>query len=219
MNTILERVNNACQYVRDINEGVISFKKLVSSTRSALRRQDLDVAIKTKKDKTLDVGEFYIMAYYDAHEDKHHDTPIEVVVYHNFNDSGFSTNQITDFLIQIYDATVHEFKHLAQSHSRNFKTIGSTDHLPYRYYLKDSDEVDAYAVSIAIELLRVMDKERAKRYMTRISILSKMKKGPLYVSPNLRSYIETFGLNGLTKKLSKKVYKHLDSLDKQQIFM
>jgi hypothetical protein len=85
--------------------------------------------------------------------------------------------------------------------------------------LKDPDEIDAYAFSIAIELLRAMDKDRAKKCMSKISILSKMKKGTVYVSPNLRSYIEHFGLTVLTKKLAKKIYKHLDSLDKRQIFL
>jgi hypothetical protein len=218
MNTLLERVNNACQYVRYTNSSIISFKKLVSSTRSALRKQELDVSIKTKKDKTLSTAEFYIMAYYDSHDDKHHETPIEVIVHHNFDESGFSTNQITDFLIQIFDATVHEFRHRQQSHKRNFKTFNNIDQ-PYVSYLRDPDEIDAYAFSIAIELLRVMDKERAKRYLTRVSILSKMKKGPLLVSPNLRSYIDNFGLDITTKKLSKKVFKHLDSLDKSKIFL
>ena len=219
MNIILERVNSACQSVRSANTGMISFKKLISLIRSSLKTQDLDVLIRTKKDKNLAVTEFYVMAYYDPYDDQQNDTPIEVIVYHHFDDTGFSTNQITDFLIQIYDAIVHEYRHLMQSHSRQYETFCNTDQWSYRYYLKDPDEVDAYALSIAIELLRSMDKDRAKKYMSRISILSKMKKGTMYVSPNLRSYIEHFGLTVLTKKLSKKIYKHLDSLDKRQIFL
>jgi hypothetical protein len=64
-----------------------------------------------------------------------------------------------------------------------------------------------------------MEKSRARRYMARISVLAKMKLGAQYVSPNLKSYIDHFGLNKITKKLSKKVYKYIDSVDKNNIFI
>jgi hypothetical protein len=64
-----------------------------------------------------------------------------------------------------------------------------------------------------------MHKERAKKYLTRIRTLAKMRVDNGYVSPNLKAYVEHFGINDTTKKLSKKVYKHLDAIDKEQIFM
>jgi len=90
---------------------------------------------------------------------------------------------------------------------------------PYDQYLADDDELDAYAFSIAVELLRTMDAERAKKRMSRISVLSKMRTGAQYSSPQLRAYIGHFGLNPLTKKLAKKIYHHLEVIDKRYIFV
>ena len=64
-----------------------------------------------------------------------------------------------------------------------------------------------------------MNRERAKRYMSRITIMAKMRQNNMLVSPNLKSYIDHFGLNQITQKISKKVYKHLDSLDRRHIFL
>jgi hypothetical protein len=220
MNTMLELVNTVCQSIRALHRDPISFKKLIGSTRSAFKDQDLVLLIKTKKDRKLDPSEFYVMAYYDAEDDLNQEVPIEIVIHHNFSDTDlFSKTQITEFLIQIYDATVHEFRHQIQSQRRNYLTFSNHDHSPYEIYLSDTDELDAYALSIAIEMLRHMSKERAQRYMSRITVVSKMRVGANLVSPNLKAYIDHFGLNQLTKKLAKKVYKHLDSLDKQQIFL
>lgn len=219
MNIILERVNRVCQYVRDSNKQGISFKKLVTLTRSSFRQHEFDLKIKTKKDKSLSSTEFYVNAYYDAEDDFNNDTPIEVIVHHNFNDVDlFTSTQITEFLIQIFDATVHEYKHQRQSVARHFEVYSNHDHSPFSQYLTDPDEVDAYALSIAIELLRYMSAERAKKYMTRIKILAKIRNGSGLLSPNLKAYIDYFGINSTTKKLSKKVYKHLNALDKNQIF-
>jgi hypothetical protein len=176
--------------------------------------------IKTKKDKTLEIGGFYVMAYYDPEDDFNHDTPIEVIAHHNFPDTDyFSKLQITDFLIQIFDAVVHEFRHRHQSIKREYITYSAHESSPYKEYLSDPDEVDAYALSIAIELLRHIDPYRAKKNLTRISIMSKMRRGTEFVSPNLRAYIDHFGLSDLTKRIAKKVYKHLGTIDKQHIFM
>ena len=220
MNSVLEHVNKICKHVRDTNLQSISFKKLVGSIRTTCREQGLDLKIITKKDRTLDQSQFYVNAYYDAEDDFNQDTAIEIFVYHNFSDTDlFLTTQITEFLIQIYDATVHEYRHQHQSESRKYETYSNHDQSPYNDYLSDPDELDAYALSIAIELLRAMSRERAKRYMGRITILAKMRQGSNYVSPNLKAYIDYFGLDNLTKRLAKKVYKHLDTLDKDQIFM
>jgi hypothetical protein len=219
MNSILERTNVACQSVREMNPNPITFKKLIGQTRRLFKENDLDILIRTKKENTLDSSEFYIMAYYDAEDDYDNETPIEVVVHHKFADTDkFSENQITDFLVQIYDAVVHEYRHRQQSVKRQYKTFSNHDQSPYKQYLKDPDELDAYALSIAIDLIRTIGPHRARRNLTRISLLSKMRQGPMLVSANLNAYIVHFGLNKMTKKLSKKVYKHLETLDARQIF-
>jgi hypothetical protein len=219
MNALIERVYNVCQCVRLSNNDPISFKKLVVGVRREFKIHNFDLVIKTKKEKSLSEEEFYVNAYYDAEDDYNNETPVEVIIFHNFSDlSNFSTTQITDFLREIFDAVVHEFKHRQQSIKRNYKVYLDSDTSPYEVYLADPDELDAYALSIAIELLRQMDAERAKRRLGRISVLSKMRSGTKFASPNLNSYIEHFGGKPLIKRLAKKVYKHLGTVDSRYIF-
>jgi hypothetical protein len=219
MNSIIERVNRACQSVRKANSAA-SFRKLVAVTQKEFKNNDIDLALKTKKDRSLESDHFYVMAYYDPEDDFNNETAIEVIVHHNFEgDNKFQCNQITEFLIQIFDAVVHEMRHQLQSSKRYFETYSEHAHEPFSKYLADPDELDAYAVSIAIELLRVMPPERAKRNMAKMSVLAKLKKGSALVSPNLQAYVSYFRNNGLLKKLAKKVYKNLESIDRNQIFM
>lgn len=219
MNLILERVNSVCKNVRQISNIPITFKKLISTTRKEFKKYDVDLVLKVKKDNNLETDAFYVAAFYDPIDDFNNETPIEVLVYHNFSlKDCFHEYQITEILVQIYDAVVHELKHQQQSRSRHYETYSDHAQEPFNKYLADPDELDAYALSIAIELLRVMPLHRANRYMTRMSVLSKIKHSTLLVSPNLRAYVQHFNNNPLLKKLAKKVYKHLNSLDNDQIF-
>jgi len=220
MNIILDRVNQVCKSVREKSPDLTNFKKLISLTRRTFKKNDFDLVIKTKREKDWDPDKWYVMAYYDSESDLHGETPIEVVVHHNLvGTEEFGQHQITSFLIEIYDAVVHEYRHQYQSSRRSFIDYYTASFSPYDGYLASYDEMDAYSVSIAIELLRTMDKDRARRNLSRISIMSKMRTGSNLSSPMLRAYIQHFGLNEITKRIAKKVYQHLDRLDKELIFM
>ena len=220
MNIILERVYNVCKQVREQSPERIIFKQLIWRVRNAFKLHNFDIAIKTKKDRDLDSDKWYVMAYYDSENDFNMDTAIEVIVYHNLQGAEeFGPHQVTAFLTEIYDATVHEFRHQYQSMRRDHNQYGEHADTPYEAYLSDYDELDAYAFSIAIELLRTMDASKAARRLSRISIMSKMRTGSQLSSPQLRAYISHFGLNNITKKLAKKVYYHLETVDKRYVFM
>lgn len=222
MNSVIEQVNAACQQVRLLNPGPVTFKKLVASTRKHFKLYNIDATIKLAKEKkTLGADEFYVMAYYDAEDDADGFTPIEIIIHHNIEtDASFPGHAVTEFLTQVYDATVHEFRHQRQSADRNhilyIEHPGSEN---YRLYLADPDEVDAYAFSIAIEILRFMPKYRALRYLTRVSVLSKMRSGMGLMSPMLQSYVSHFKNTKLLRRLAKKIHQHIETIDTRHIFM
>ena len=218
MNLVLERVYRVCNTVRQQHREPISFKKLVASVRKSFKDYGFDIAFKTIKTSELAANEFYVEAYYYEEKDFNDDPPVEVNIYHCFEQvQRFQSNQIREFLIQIYDAVVHEFRHQHQYQNRDFEHY-TTSKDGYAAYLADPDEVDAYAFSIAIELLRAMPKHRASMYMTRLNTLSKMKQNGMLVSPNLNSYVGHFKGNALLKRLAKKVYKHIEGIDSDLIF-
>ena len=160
------------------------------------------------------------MAFYDSDDDFENETPIEVVIHHNLPpDELFPPHAVTAFLIQIYDAVAHEYRHQQQSIKRNHESYWDHPGLEnYQAYLSDPDEIDAYAFSIAIELLRFMPKERVKKYMPKIYTLGKMRNGLSYVSPNLQSYLSHFRNSQMIRRIAKKIYYHVENIDTRHIF-
>jgi hypothetical protein len=175
----------------------------------------------------VEINDISVNAYYDPDLDERKKIAIELVLITNPNSQFIMLDDMTwlAFSNGIADSLAHELIHMRQHRLREFEDVSVrhatafNEHPDAQEYLADPDEVDAYALSIAIELLRHIDVYRARKNLSRISVMSKMRKGTEFVSPNLRAYIAHFGLSKLTKKIAKKVYKHLGTIDKQHIFM
>jgi hypothetical protein len=218
----METVCSVCTHVKLESKPGISFQKLLTALRRRFRQQGFGLRIKSQRDKFLDSEEFYVNAYYDPEDDYEGDIPIEVVVHHNFDkDTVWDQKHATEFLVQIFDAVVHEYKHQRQSIKRNYRTYVEHTRSPYNQYLADPDEVDAYAISIAIELCRNIGKYRALKYMGKISSLSRLKFNGKLVSPCLASYFGSFGNlpNPVLKRLIKKIYIRLQKIDTDALFV
>lgn len=213
----METVCGVCNTVRAKSKHGSSFQQLLTLLRREFRNNDFDLRIRTMKHKKLNAVEFFVNAYYDSEDDQNHDTPIEVVIHHNFDPTIiWDRNQVTELLIQVFDAVVHEYKHQRQSKKRQYKTYWH-----HYNYLDDPDEIDAYSISIAIELCRTLGKYRALRYMHRFSSISRLKIRQNYASPNLNAYIDMFGTlqHPIIKLLAKKVYIRIQKLDTDCIFV
>ena len=222
MNTVMEAVCGVCNKVRNNSKHGIVFQELLVMLRRGFREQEFDLKLKSERVKKLGSEEFYVNAYYDADDDKSEETPIEVIVYHNFNkETIWDKQHVTDFLIQIFDATVHEYKHQRQSFKRKHIVYSNHDKSPYGDYLSDIDEIDAYSISIAIELCRSLGKHRALRYMSKFHTLGRLKFNGKFVSPQLAAYFGQFNTieNPIIRALAKKVYVRLQKIDTDSIFM
>lgn len=219
---MMETVCTVCSSVRNNTKNGINFQKLLVALRRAFRNHNMGIKIKSLRDKQMDCEEFYVNAYYDPEDDKDGEISIEINIHHNFNSTVvWDKLHVTDLLIQVFDATVHEIKHQRQSVKRKYITYSNHEQAPYRVYLADPDEVDAYALSIAVELTRSLGKYRAMRYLSKFSGLCKLKFNGKYVSPSLSAYYGQFGSvnNKLMKRLSKKVYIRLRKIDTASIFV
>lgn len=219
----METVCSVCNKVQANNKHGATFPTVLKSLRKEFKINDIELKIRSRKDKHLDSAEFYVHAYYDSFDDKNLDVPIEVIVHNNFEkEQEWDTRQVKDFLIQVYDAVVHEKKHQRQSRKRNFESYWEHVDAGYHYheYLQDPDELDAYAFSIAIELCRALGKHRALRYLPRLTALARMKINEQYVSPNLNAYVAHFDQpkSILLRRLAKKIYVRLKKIDTDYIF-
>lgn len=195
------------------------FKNLIAHIRKGFR--SLDLKIKTKRIDNLEPNEFYVNAYYDADDDANGFCPIEVIILHNIDlDNYFEHSQAGQLVVHLYDAIVHELRHQYQSRCRNYLTLnhGSTD--DQQTYLSDPDEIDAYALSISIELIRNLGRTRSIQYLHRASRLAMIRPKGLYASPNLFAYFEAFKKieHPVIRKLIRKVFLNLETLDKSAIF-
>lgn len=213
----METVCSVCNITRQQSKHGTSFQKLLATLRREFKKQGFELTIKSHKHKSLNPEEFFVNAYYDAYDERNNEIPIEVVVHNNFDKTiSWDHSHVTELLIQIFDAVVHECKHQRQSRKRQFKDINT-----HHNYLDDPDEIDAYSVSIAIELCRTLGKHRALRYLSRFSSISRLKIQNRLVSPNINAYIESIGTlpNPIIKKLAKKVYVRVQKLDTDMIFL
>jgi hypothetical protein len=194
------------------------FKTILSRVKKSF--SVLDLKIRTKRMNNLDDNEFYVNAYYDIADDGDGFCPIEVVILHNIDsDATFAHAQAGQLIVQIYDAVVHELRHQYQGRRRNYLSLTepSDDAV---YYLSDPDEIDAYALSIAIELIRNLGRTRSIQYLHRASRLANIRPRGLYASPNLFAYFDTFGNveHPVIRKLIKKVFLNLEMVDKTAVF-
>ena len=220
MNSNLYVVRGICTSIMSKAHTGCKFRSLLATIRKHFK--SLDIAIKTKKIAGLEVNEFYINAFYDLDADKSNECSIEVIIYHDIDtEMFFEHSQVGQFLVQLYDAVVHELRHQQQGRKRKYHSNPYIVDLDCdKSYLSDPDEIDAYALSIAIELIRNLGRTRSIQYLHRASRLANVRPKGLYASPNLFSYFKTFNsvTHPVIRKLIKKVFLNLETLDKNAVF-
>lgn len=220
MNSILYATREICVQVMSRVKHGSSLRSILSKTRKEFKNRNIDIKLTSKRESELDENGFFVNAYYDVDEDLNRNCAIEVFVHHNISDNEFKFEQASQLMVQIYDAVVHEFKHQAQGRKRKFRQGMFLDDDSNKSYLGDPDEIDAYALSIAIELIRNLGRTRSIQYLHRASQLAQIRPKGLYASPNLLSYFAEFNDidHPVIRKLIKKVYLNLIAIDKAAIF-
>lgn len=217
----MELVCAICNNVKDGTKSGLTFRKLLNLVRKEFKLGGIDLKIVTHRDKYLSSDVFYANGYYDPEDDKNSDCAIELIITHNFpKDHVWYPEHAKDILIQIFDTVVHELRHQRQYRKRKYMSYHERDDA-IKEYLADPDEVDAYSLSIAIELCRSLGKSRALRYLNNVVMLSRFKLRSQFVSPSLSMYKGEFPNPGdpVIKELTKKVYVRLKKVDTDCIFM
>lgn len=221
MNSVMELICAICNTVRNGTRQGLSFQKLLNRIRKEFKQNQIEIKIKTVRDKSLNLEVFYANGYYDPEDDRQGDCPIELVITHNFpKDHIWYPTHVTELLVQIFDTVVHELRHQGQYRKRKFRQTLPRENT-HKEYLSDPDEIDAYSVSITCELVRSLGATRAIRYLHNPETVSRLRLGGNYVSPSLSMYCGEFTTtsNPVIKRLVKKVYTRLRKVDTDSVFM
>jgi hypothetical protein len=194
-------------------------KKVIAQAKKVLNSQGLALSIHYKKLDYLDLNSFVVNAYYDPENDCTGLPSIDIITYHNFSRGRvWSDTDAAALLVEIFDALLHELEHQHQHRKKNpWHTVTQEDHSEMDY-LGDPDEIDAYSLSITIELLRHLSKDQILDCLHDLSRLSETRKRGLLISPNLYAYYKHYHDTAVINRLSKKIYKRLDTIDSQDIF-
>ena len=165
------------------------------------RKYDLDVEVFT--DNKVPHGSIIVGADYDPHDDEMGDTAIRIKLRVTDKKLGLylSDKQWDDFSEEIAKSVEHEYLHMAQYQNRDFhsgttfkgqKFVRMNSELkdmfkPAQGYFGRPDEVEAFALNTATELLQSF-----KNRKSAIRSLKKLDKRTMKASPTLLRYMVTF---------------------------
>jgi hypothetical protein len=168
-----------------------------------------------KKAPGLNAGQTSIIGFYDIAADKEFqknrnaDYPIELFLIFSTKEKkiSFRPEDISSLADGIGNTLQHELLHASQAKARNYKRIGhkkryvyKVDNIKIGSYLARDDEIEAYALNIAVAL-----KNHFHTQQERFAFLKRPKAGIIAV-PQLDQYLSMFGSgHPVVKRLFKKI--------------
>jgi len=176
---------------------------------------DIEVSVETSPN--VESGEMSINAYYDPEADQDDDVAIEIVLIFNSEDRGIHWDKqgVDNFINELGDALKHELLHATQYRNRDFiDGRGGYDRRSDEYeYMSRPDEIEAYAMNIADELVRKVDQDGAIELLRMAKKTAQFKdEMGKYLSPNLMAYFALFNWDTnhkVIKRLLKKIYQYI----------
>lgn len=140
-----------------------------------------------------------VNAYFDPENYSEGDDAIEVEILAG-DDWAENTAECMRIAREIVDALEHELTHVAQFDKKHVKRMRK-NHTPAEY-MSDPDEIDAFAVNIARELVRTQGSKQAA--------LDKLRSGKISVSDsaNLAGYVNDADAASV-KRILKRTFEYL----------
>ena len=213
---ILKTLNKAKKHiiVRPLNRD-----KIASIIEDALNTK-WDIVISSDEHKNVEQGDMNINAFYNFVADEVDETAIELVLMFSPEDKELTIGEDgwSAMSSRLADAIQHEMHHQIQYRNRGFRlqrkfTRFNTEVeaiMKGQEYLGNDDEIEAFALNIANELVRSQGgKKEAIQALKTVN-----KKNVLKMSVNLFSYMTVFGFDmrhTVIKKLFKKIVLFINS--------
>lgn len=147
----------------------------------------------------LDRGDFTFGGLYEPSYDEEHRKPLILFFYINHPSNRLwkiSQETVDTLSLELIETITHEYRHLHQFRSRGFMVASDyrsrAEDVQLREeqeYLGSPDEIDAYAMNIAVRHFLGHNQGH-----------------------DLEKYLRVFGDHPVTRRLRKKIYKNLDYL-------
>lgn len=198
----------------------LTIKSIADEMEKTLRRK-YDIEITVNKSNRVPSGSIIVNAWYDDDNDQTGDDfPIGLEFLSSDPEVLITLNdeQWIKFSNEVADAIQHEYLHMSQYRNRDY--VKSSKYRPNiskevkdiyssQIYFGNSDEIEAFALNIANQLLNTY---RSKK--NTIANLKRLDKSLFKASPNLMAYFMAFNFDSrhpVIRKLMKKILLYIES--------
>jgi len=177
------------------------------------------IKVSTHSAPQVDPGSMNLGAYYDPEndaEEEGHIIELQLAFSPKDKTVKWSEDGKEYFVHELTDALKHEMLHVQQHRNRDFHPgRDGYDRRDTNYeYMTRPDEIEAYAMNIADELVRKADKDGALQLLRMAGKTAQFKdEMGRYLSPNLMAYFAMFDWKAdhpVMKRLLKRIYQFIN---------
>lgn len=164
----------------------------------------------------IDSGTISVGAEYDPEIDEMGGLPITIDLIFNNTDTTITINNAAVVAGHVTNTLMHEMIHQLQYRLRDFiePPDGVDSSSSYSEYMSRTDEIEAYAMNIADDLIRYTCKLTAIDLLRSINKAAELRdKSGCLVSPDLFAYMQLWNFNTshpVIKRLLKKTYQYIN---------
>ena len=175
-----------------------------------------DIArIEMERSPNVDKGDMNASAAYEQEDDEDGEIPFEITLVFSDKEDRMTINDPDPLINRVLDMMKHEMMHQSQARARDFEdhSQGTDRRNISTEYMSRGDEIEAYAMNIADELVRKVDKDGALQLLRMAGKTAQFKDemGNL-LSPDLNAYMSIWNYDSkhpVIKRLLKRVYQFI----------
>jgi len=163
----------------------------------------------------VDKGDMNASAAYEQDDDEDGEIPFEITLVFSNKEDRMTVNDPNPLINRILDMMKHEMIHQKQARARDFEqyTQGKDSRNQNYEYMSRPDEIEAYAMNIADELVRKTDKASAIALLRMANKTAQFKdEMGNFLSPDLFAYMGMWNFDSkhpVIKRLLKKIYQYI----------
>jgi len=174
------------------------------------------VDVSLERSPNVDKGDMNASAFYDQEADREGDTAFGLELFFSTKDDQAMTITNPDPLInRVVDMMKHELLHQRQAQARDYEdhSAGKDKRDSNYEYMSRGDEIEAYAMNIADELVKKTSKKDAINLLRMANKTAQFKdEMGNFLSPELFGYMAMWNFDSkhpVIKRLLKKIYQYI----------